>query len=169
MASDYQGDPKDFALVIPVPTVVRQEDIHVLDQALLDRLDKYSEPRLVEYDDGDPCAPMGLEEVVVTARRMEAPSERAKGVTVEARYSVEEYEIVILSAEQSDGLQSWLTENGYDPAYGARPLRRLVQTAIGDPLARMLIAGQVLDGQHVRVDREGDGLQLSVVDEPVAA
>jgi ATP-dependent Clp protease ATP-binding subunit ClpB len=48
--------------------------------------------------------------------------------------------------------------------YGARPLRRLVQTAIGDPLARMLIAGQVLDGQHVRVDTEGDGLALKVSD-----
>jgi ATP-dependent Clp protease ATP-binding subunit ClpB len=69
----------------------------------------------------------------------------------------------------TEGAREWLTENGYDPAYGARPLRRLVQTAIGDPLARMLIAGQVLDGQHVRVDREGDGLQLSVVDAPVAA
>jgi ATP-dependent Clp protease ATP-binding subunit ClpB len=69
----------------------------------------------------------------------------------------------------TDAARAWLTENGYDPAYGARPLRRLVQTAIGDPLARMLIAGQVLDGQHVRVDREGDGLQLSVVDAPVAA
>jgi Na+-transporting NADH:ubiquinone oxidoreductase subunit NqrB len=65
MASDYQGDPKDFALVIPVPTVVKKEDIHVVDQAVLDRLDKYSEPRLVEYDDPDPCAPQGLEEVMV--------------------------------------------------------------------------------------------------------
>jgi ATP-dependent Clp protease ATP-binding subunit ClpB len=63
----------------------------------------------------------------------------------------------------TDDARRWLTEHGYDPAYGARPLRRLVQTAIGDPLARMLIAGQVLDGQHVRVDQEGDGLQLSVL------
>src|SRR5277367_3273499 len=71
MASDYQGDPKDFALVIPVPTLVEQDDIHVVDQDLLDRLDSYSEPRLVEYDDRDPCVPMGLEEIVVTARRAE--------------------------------------------------------------------------------------------------
>jgi ATP-dependent Clp protease ATP-binding subunit ClpB len=64
----------------------------------------------------------------------------------------------------TESARQWLTENGYDPAYGARPLRRLVQTAIGDPLARMLIAGQVLDGQHVVVDTEGDGLSLSVTD-----
>jgi ATP-dependent Clp protease ATP-binding subunit ClpB len=64
----------------------------------------------------------------------------------------------------TEAARSWLTEQGYDPAYGARPLRRLVQTAIGDPLARMLIGGVVLDGQHVVVDVEGDGLALRVTD-----
>jgi Na+-translocating ferredoxin:NAD+ oxidoreductase RnfD subunit len=119
MASDYQGDPQDFALVIPVPTVVKQNDIHVVDQASLDRLDKYSEPRLVEYDDYDPCISQGLEEIVVTERRAEAPRDKLNGVKVEAHYSVEEYEIVILSAEQSDGLQSWLADNGYRMPAGA--------------------------------------------------
>jgi ATP-dependent Clp protease ATP-binding subunit ClpB len=52
----------------------------------------------------------------------------------------------------SDAARAWLTDHGYDPAYGARPLRRLVQTAIGDPLARMLIGGEVVDGQQVRVE-----------------
>jgi ATP-dependent Clp protease ATP-binding subunit ClpB len=52
----------------------------------------------------------------------------------------------------------WLADEGNDPAYGARPLRRLIQTAIGDPLARALLAGEVLDGQTVRVDRAVDGL-----------
>jgi ATP-dependent Clp protease ATP-binding subunit ClpB len=57
----------------------------------------------------------------------------------------------------TDAARQWLTDHGYDPAYGARPLRRLVQTAIGDPLARMLIGGQVVDGQTVVVDHvEGD-------------
>ncbi|SDS97533.1 ATP-dependent Clp protease ATP-binding subunit ClpB [Nocardioides scoriae] len=61
--------------------------------------------------------------------------------------------------------RTWLTDHGYDPAYGARPLRRLVQTAIGDPLARLLIGGQVVDGQHVEVDHpEGaEDLTLTVV------
>jgi len=48
--------------------------------------------------------------------------------------------------------RAWLTEKGYDPAYGARPLRRLVQSAIGDPLSRLLISGEVTDGQQVQVD-----------------
>jgi ATP-dependent Clp protease ATP-binding subunit ClpB len=59
----------------------------------------------------------------------------------------------------SEAARAWLTEHGYDPAYGARPLRRLVQTAIGDPLARMLIGGEVADGQQVRVEAPaGDDL-----------
>ena len=57
---------------------------------------------------------------------------------------------------------AWLAETGYDPAYGARPLRRLIQTAIGDPLARMLIGGEVTDGGTVVVDRGEDGLALRV-------
>jgi ATP-dependent Clp protease ATP-binding subunit ClpB len=63
----------------------------------------------------------------------------------------------------TEAARAWLTEHGYDPAYGARPLRRLVQTAIGDPLARMLISGQVADGQQVSVDhRDGEDLVLTV-------
>ena len=61
-----------------------------------------------------------------------------------------------LSLEVTDAARSWLADEGYDPAYGARPLRRLVQREIGDRLARMLLAGEVLDGQKVVVDR-GDG------------
>ncbi|WP_426245712.1 ATP-dependent chaperone ClpB [Nocardioides sp. LHG3406-4] len=63
----------------------------------------------------------------------------------------------------SDEARTWLAETGYDPAYGARPLRRLIQSAIGDPLARMLIGGEVGDGGSVAVDVGGDGLVLSPV------
>jgi ATP-dependent Clp protease ATP-binding subunit ClpB len=61
----------------------------------------------------------------------------------------------------TDEARSWLAETGYDPAYGARPLRRLIQTAIGDPLARLLISGEVTDGSQVEVDRSADGLVLT--------
>jgi ATP-dependent Clp protease ATP-binding subunit ClpB len=62
----------------------------------------------------------------------------------------------------TEAAHAWLSRTGYDPAYGARPLRRLVQTAIGDPLARLLLAGQVLDGSEVAVDvdESGEGLTL---------
>ena len=64
----------------------------------------------------------------------------------------------------TDAARAWLTATGYDPMYGARPLRRLVQSAIGDPLARMLISGEVVDGQQVTVDHvEGaEDLTLTV-------
>jgi ATP-dependent Clp protease ATP-binding subunit ClpB len=60
----------------------------------------------------------------------------------------------------TDQARAWLAETGYDPAYGARPLRRLIQTAIGDPLAKLLISGEVTDGMRVEVDRSDNGLVL---------
>ncbi|HEY2057825.1 ATP-dependent chaperone ClpB [Amycolatopsis sp. NBC_01480] len=57
-----------------------------------------------------------------------------------------------LHLEVTDGAREWLALNGFDPIYGARPLRRLVQSAIGDQLARKLLAGEIRDGDTVRVD-----------------
>ena len=71
---------------------------------------------------------------------------------LEKRLAVRRIEI-----EVTDAARAWLADVGYDPAYGARPLRRLIQTAIGDPLAKLLIAGGVQDGGRVVVDRAGDG------------
>ena len=59
-----------------------------------------------------------------------------------------------IEIEVTEAAREWLADTGYDPAYGARPLRRLIQTAIGDPLARMLLSGEVVDGGTVRVDRD---------------
>jgi hypothetical protein len=58
MANDFKGEPKEFAVVIPVPTFLKREQIHVGDKALVDHLDAYSAPRLVEYFDEDPCRSM---------------------------------------------------------------------------------------------------------------
>src|SRR6187200_3379730 len=55
MANDFKGELKEFAIVIPVPTVLQREQIHVAEKALLDHLDAYSAQRLVEYFDPDPC------------------------------------------------------------------------------------------------------------------
>ncbi|MET9347013.1 ATP-dependent chaperone ClpB [Streptomyces termitum] len=63
-----------------------------------------------------------------------------------------------LALEVTPEALAWLAEEGNDPAYGARPLRRLIQTAIGDRLAREILAGEVRDGDTVRVDRFEDGL-----------
>ena len=55
MASDYQGEPKEFALVVPVPTFVEKGQIGVVETKTVDHLDAYTAPRLVEYYDPDPC------------------------------------------------------------------------------------------------------------------
>jgi len=67
-----------------------------------------------------------------------------------------------LTLEVADPARDWLASHGYDPIYGARPLRRLVQTAIGDQLARALLAGQVRDGDRVAVDLDPGKAGLSV-------
>ncbi|MGE3536870.1 MAG: DUF2330 domain-containing protein [Candidatus Tectimicrobiota bacterium] len=127
MANDYRGDPHEFALVVPVPTFLEREQIHVGDQAVLQHLDAYSAPRLVEYTDENPCrrlrpaAPAaGFGALSARAERSEA--ERSLGVTVEARYTVGEYDIILLSAEQSSGLEIWLRDNGYRIPPGAAPV-----------------------------------------------
>src|SRR3977135_3103690 len=56
MANDFKGELKEFAIVIPVPTFLKREQIHVGEKALVDHLDAYSAPRLVEYFDANPCA-----------------------------------------------------------------------------------------------------------------
>ena len=67
-----------------------------------------------------------------------------------------------ITLEVTEAAKEWLAVTGYDPAYGARPLRRLVQREIGDRLARALLAGEVRDGSTVTVDRddEADSLVL---------
>src|SRR6202022_5144464 len=57
MASDYEGEPKEFALVIPVPTFIERKQIGGVEMKTIDHLDAFTAPRLVEYHDDDPCAP----------------------------------------------------------------------------------------------------------------
>jgi hypothetical protein len=127
MVNDFQGSPKEFAVVVPVPTFLKREQIHVGDKALVDHLDAYSAPRLVEYHDDDPCRMTMAEAVAAAAptpRLMKQAARdgvrlRSLGVTIEATYTVGEYDILILSAKESAGLEIWLRENGYRIPAGA--------------------------------------------------
>jgi hypothetical protein len=127
MANDFQGSARDFAVVIPVPTKIERGQIHVADKALIDHLDAYSSPRLVEYFDRDPCSPpeppMAMRNAVSESITVSSAKSRDRaqslGVTIEAKYTVGEYDILILSAKQSSGLETWLTENGYTLPKGA--------------------------------------------------
>jgi len=126
MANDFKGDPKEFAIVVPVPTVLEKGQIRVSDRALIEHLDAYSAPRLVEYFDPDPCdVGWRFSTAPASAARGEREArdalERARGlgVTIEARYTVGEYDILILSATESAGLETWLRDAGYRLPAGA--------------------------------------------------
>ena len=126
MANDFQGEVEDFAVVIPVPTFIEREQINVADSALIEHLDAYTAPRLVEYHDQDPCTMYDREEMALKSSMprsrdmaMELSVGRADGVTIEASYTVGEYDILILSAEESGGLIKWLKKNDYNIPDGA--------------------------------------------------
>jgi hypothetical protein len=123
MANDFKGDPKEFAVVIPVPTFLERDQIHVTEKKYIDHLDAFTAPRLVEYFDEDPCAPRVLEErrfpMAAMAPSLKRARAEALGVVIEASYTVGEYDILILSAKESEGLTTWLTENGYKLPPGA--------------------------------------------------
>jgi hypothetical protein len=126
MANDFKGEPKEFAVVIPVPTFLKREQIHVGEKALVDHLDAYSAPRLVEYFDANPCELRRFRDDLLAApaaspMRAQNAANAAKslGVTIEAQYTVGEYDILILSAQQSSGLETWLQQNGYKIPAGA--------------------------------------------------
>ena len=135
MQNSYQGPPERFAMVVPVPTVLSEDDVQTLPTEVFDRVDRLAAPRLVEYWEQDPCRPMVMERRTrgrsgAGALRSARPSSRSRrdlGVTVEAQFAVGEYEIVILSADDSSGLDTWLRQEGYHiPAGAERALRPYV-------------------------------------------
>lgn len=125
MANDFQGEVADFAIVVPVPVVLKKEQVHIGDPKIIERLDAFSAPRLVEYFDPDPCQrvvydalpPMAAQEGAVKRK-----GDAALGVKIEAQFTVGEYDIVILSAKESTGLETWLNQNGYKIPQGAAEL-----------------------------------------------
>jgi len=124
MVNDFKGDPKEFAVVIPVPTLVERDQINVGDKKVIDHLDAYTSPRLVEYYDDSPCRLHVMREqtlgmAVAPSAKLARARADSLGVTVQAQYTVGEYDIVILSARQGEGLETWLKENGYRLPKGA--------------------------------------------------
>ncbi|MDP2310874.1 MAG: DUF2330 domain-containing protein [Pseudomonadota bacterium] len=133
MANDYKGALDTFAIVIPVPVAVTRDQVKVAEKAWIDGVDAYSAPRLVEYHDPDPCPdPVEYEEYArPSSRAMDSASagapmreraEKSLGVRVLDSYTVGEYDIQILSAEYSAGLETWLRQNNYRIPDGAGPI-----------------------------------------------
>lgn len=111
MANDVNGDTSNFALVVPVPEVMGEDAIKVLDLNLFDRLNGYSEPRLVKYE----CKDFESKDYDTdTDTDTDSDTDTDTDVDVEAEYVVGEYEVVILSATESSALVEWLRSNNYD-------------------------------------------------------
>ena len=112
IVNDVEGNFDNFALVIPVPEVIPEENVNVLEPELFDRLDAYSQPRLVSYVCED------FEEQLDTGWAFDSVESEPEnsgggGVNIEELYIVGEFEITILSATESGSLFTWLNDNGY--------------------------------------------------------
>lgn len=130
MSSDFEGEVKDFAMVVPVPVVLEEKDIRTVNHSIFDKLDTYSAPRLVEYYDESPCyverdyddfaAKVPMEAMKMSVSYDANEGAKDLGVTIEAQYTVGTYDILILSAKESGGLDTWLNDNGYKMPVGAK-------------------------------------------------
>jgi MYXO-CTERM domain-containing protein len=131
MQNHYKGPPEAFALVVPVPTVLREGDVKTLTPEVFGVVEKMGSPRLVEYWEQDPCKIEPPEESngkFDKASRGEGAGAggggRDLGVTVESQFTVGEYQVVVLSAKDSTGLDTWLRREKYNIPAAAEPLLR---------------------------------------------
>ncbi len=151
---DYQGELTEFALVIPVPELLKEGQIHVGDRRLFERIDAFTSPRLVETYDPNPCQKVPPHRMNFfpqvekhPVKKAAPPSPLAQGVTVEARYTVGEYDLVILSAKESKGMESWLKRHGYRiPSKADRILKSYVKKGYKFVVAKVNLAAQVKTG-----------------------
>jgi MYXO-CTERM domain-containing protein len=147
-------------MVVPVPIVLRKENVKTLPREVFDRVDRLTAPRLVEYWEQDPCpkpspvraypasASLALDGVAdMRGRGAGAPPP----VKIEAQFTVGEYDIVVLSATDSTALDTWLRQNGYKIPAGAEPyLRPYVQMGMKFFVAKVDVA-------KVKFERTGSG------------
>ncbi len=141
LSFNYRGEASDFSVIFPVPVVLGEEDVRVVDRGLIERLDTFTAPRAVRFPSGFPGCPVcrnaledGPAEVEVTP------------VTIEAQFVAGEYEILILSAGESQGLFDWLNDQGYRLPVRAIPvLQRYIDDGMFFLAARVTLAAQVRD------------------------
>lgn len=124
MQNNYEGPADDFAMVVPVPQVLQKENVKTLEKSVFDRVDKMSAPRLVEYWERDPCykpPPRRMYRKKSMAPSAAPVMEEDRGVKIEAKFKVGEYDVVVLSAEESTSLDTYLRQENYNIPDGAEP------------------------------------------------
>jgi hypothetical protein len=160
MSNNYKGPPQDFAMVVPVPVVLKKEQVKTLRPEVFKAVDSLSAPRLVEYWEQDPCyvppppAPMPSYSLGGGRPGVKYESERSRrpedyGVKIEAKFQEGEYQILILSAKDSGGLDAWLRVSKYHiPAGAGEALAPYVR-------AQMKFFVAKVDIQKVKRDEHG--------------
>jgi len=134
MQNDFKGPLEDFAMVVPVPVVLKEADVKTLPRTVFSNTDSLGSPRLVEYWEEDPC-PIARPKEEMEMRAYgssagmamdgdEGGARRKDTVKIEAKFDVGEYKILILSATEAAGLETWLKANKYKIPDGAEPLLR---------------------------------------------
>ena len=121
LVNDYSGDLKEFAMVIPVPTVLQEEDVRTVSGDLIDAVATFSAPREVAYtcEDFEPPPNNGggafgcAQDFALNTAEVPEALEDSSTVVVESEFTVGIYDIVILSAQESSDLMLWLNDNGY--------------------------------------------------------
>jgi MYXO-CTERM domain-containing protein len=135
MQNNYQGPPEHFAMVVPVPVVIKEAQVQTLPRDVFQKIDVLGAPRLVEYWEQDPCRVQAFDKddmmVTDSVEKEEGDEDssddrdtREYHVKIEAKFSVGEYDIEVLSAQQSTGLDRWLRDHHYTIPDGAEPLLR---------------------------------------------
>jgi hypothetical protein len=146
MENDYEGPVQNFAMVVPVPQILMQDDVKTLDPIVFRKVDVLGSPRLVEYAEKDPCQDRyyttydyiggcpwdgyyygenntnGFADAGASLNNTNGGGGGPPPPVIEAEFAVGEYEIVILSAEDATGLQTWLADNDYTLSAEAGPV-----------------------------------------------
>ena len=133
LANDVEASVKDFAIVIPVPEVLDEDDVRVVDASFIDQIQRYAGPRLVTYECADfayldewgrgssGCGGCNADDAFYALDSAETDAD-PPSVTVEAEFAVGEYDIVILSSEDSADLLTWLNNEGYGVSEAAESM-----------------------------------------------
>lgn len=152
MRNTYEGPIKDFAMVVPVPQILKKEDVKTLNDDLFDRLDELTAPRLVDYYEQDPCAFRHGRVPVSTSGGDDDVFQPVTLVRLEASFKVGEYDVEILSAKDSTKLESWLKANGYNIPKGA-------SKALAPYIAQgMYFFVAKVDAKKIKFDKSGKAM-----------
>ena len=172
MSSGYRGAPSDFAMIVPTRKVLHRDQVRADDAKIITHLDSYTAPRLVEYFNEDPCAPIKLETPIIVEEATQRRGAKkqpticscacAQGVAIKAQYAVGQHDILILKAKQSDGLTTFLKGEGYKLPQGAEP----VHADYIDNGMKFFVANVNLARHAAGDSRELPPLQISFCSKP---